>query len=88
MVRRRALVQGRVQGVFYRDTLRREALRRGVHGFARNLPDGRVELELEGDDEAVQAVIGYARAGPSRAVVTQVIVDAIEPTGATGFAIR
>jgi acylphosphatase len=56
-VRRRALVTGRVQGVFFRDGVRREAVARGVAGQASNLDDGSVEVVLEGSPEDVDAVL-------------------------------
>ncbi|HEV2310469.1 MAG TPA: acylphosphatase, partial [Acidimicrobiia bacterium] len=52
-VRRHLWISGRVQGVFFRDRCRQEALHRGVDGFARNLADGRVEAVLEGPPDAV-----------------------------------
>ena len=81
----RVVVDGVVQGVFFRASARDVAVRNGVNGHARNLPDGRVELELEGDDDAVARVLEWARHGPRRAVVTAVDVTAMPPTGAKGF---
>jgi acylphosphatase len=56
MVRRRVIVHGRVQGVFFRDTTRRMAQSRGVSGWVRNNPDGTVEAAFEGEPEAVEAM--------------------------------
>jgi acylphosphatase len=81
------LVDGYVQGVFFRASARRVADAHGVAGVARNLPDGRVELELEGDVDAVDAVVAWARRGPSGATVTSVQVDERPPVGERGFRI-
>ena len=82
-VGRRALVSGLVQGVFYRDSARREALRRGVAGSARNLPDGRVEVLLEGPPDAVAAVLEWLGRGPTHARVDTVEVTDEPVRGAT-----
>ncbi|MEM4674702.1 MAG: acylphosphatase [Nitrososphaerota archaeon] len=71
-VRARVIVSGRVQGVFFRDTTRREAKQRGVTGWVRNLPDGRVEAVFEGEKEAVEALIEFCKRGPPAARVTNV----------------
>jgi acylphosphatase len=84
-VRKRALVAGRVQGVFFRDSARQEAQRLGVAGSARNLGDGRVEIIAEGEEEAVDQLIEWCRSGPSYADVTGVEVSNEEPQGASGF---
>lgn len=85
VVRRRILVDGRVQGVFYRASAEREANRLGVAGSARNRRDGRVEMVVEGKPEAVDAFIAWARLGPPRADVTDITVTDEPPTGAKGF---
>ena len=87
VVRRRAVVSGRVQGVWYRDSARREAERLGVAGSARNLRDGTVGLEAEGPVDAVEAFLAWAGEGPPRAVVAAVDVEEIEPTGQVGFTV-
>jgi acylphosphatase len=71
-------ITGRVQGVGYRDALRAEALRRGVTGWVRNRADGSVEALVQGAPEAVEAVLTWARTGPSAARVTG--VDARPPS--------
>lgn len=86
-VRRRVLVDGRVQGVFYRDTCRREAQRAGLSGWARNRPDGAVEVVLEGDPDAVERMVSWCRTGPQGAVVTSVKVSDEEPEGLNGFSV-
>ena len=85
IVRRRVLVSGRVQGVFFRDTCRRMAAQAGVSGWARNLDDGRVEAVFEGEQPAVDRMVAWCREGPSRAVVTGVEVRDEEPAGERGF---
>jgi acylphosphatase len=87
LVRRRAVVSGRVQGVWYRDSARREAERLGVAGSATNLPDGTVALEAEGPTAAVDAFLTWAAAGPPRAQVTAVLVEDQPPTGQAGFVV-
>jgi acylphosphatase len=71
-VRRRVVVHGRVQGVFFRDTTRREASRRGVAGWVRNRPDGAVEAVFEGESEAVAAMVAFCERGPRGAEVASV----------------
>lgn len=87
-VRRRVLVDGRVQGVFFRDTCRRLAQQAGVSGWARNRADGAVEVLLEGETEAVERLVDWCRVGPPGALVTGVKVSDEEPEGITGFTVR
>ena len=87
VVRRRALVSGRVQGVFFRDSSRQQAARRNVAGLARNLPDGRVEVVLEGPAEEVSAVLAWLRQGPPYARVETVEVTEEPVEGLRGFEI-
>ena len=82
------VVHGRVQGVFFRDTLRRLAQRDGVGGWARNTFEGTVEAILEGDEEAVEGLVEFCRRGPRGARVDQVEVETEEPEGLVGFVIR
>ena len=88
MIRYRVLIRGRVQGVFFRDTCQRMALKHGVNGWVRNLPDGRVEAVFEGRAEDVNRLVDWARRGPSRAVVADVAVQAEQPEGLSTFLIR
>ncbi|HMC06358.1 MAG TPA: acylphosphatase [Solirubrobacterales bacterium] len=85
MIRRRVLVHGRVQGVFFRDTLRRAARSRGVAGWARNNSDGTVEAVFEGDREGVDAMVRLCEEGPRGASVDRVDVAEEEPEGLDGF---
>jgi len=87
-VRARLVVRGRVQGVWYRGSMQDEAERRRVAGWVRNLPDGTVEAEIEGERHAVDEMIAWARRGPRGARVTDVAVEWTEPRGARdGFVI-
>jgi acylphosphatase len=85
LVRRRVLVEGRVQGVWYRASAEREAVRLDLAGVARNLNDGRVEMIVEGPLDAVEAFVAWARIGPPRAHVTGVQIEGQAPTGQRGF---
>jgi acylphosphatase len=82
------VVHGRVQGVFFRDTLRRLAQRDGVTGWARNTLDGTVEAVFEGDEEAVERLVEFCRRGPGGARVDRVEVETEDAEGLAGFAIR
>lgn len=88
MVRRRVIVHGRVQGVFFRDTTRRMAESRGVAGWVRNTPEGSVEAVFEGADEAVEAMVAFAHQGPRGATVDRVEVADEQPQGLSEFQIR
>jgi acylphosphatase len=84
-VRRRVRAHGRVQGVFFRDSVRREAARRGVAGWARNCGDGTVEAVFEGEPEAVDALVELCRSGPGHASVERLDVEDEEPEGLAKF---
>ena len=88
MIRYRVLVHGQVQGVFFRDSCQRMARERGVSGWVRNLPDGRVEAVFEGRAEDVNRLVDWARRGPPHAVVTDVAVQAEQPEGLSTFLVR
>lgn len=88
IVRRHVLVAGRVQGVFFRDSCRTEAVRAGVSGWVRNRADGQVEAVFEGELEAVERLVAWCRQGPPRARVNGVEVRNEEPSGERGFAVR
>jgi acylphosphatase len=88
VIRRRVLVSGLVQGVYFRDTCRRTAIAESVAGWVRNLPDGRVEAVFEGNADRVERMVTWMRTGPDLARVAGVeVVD--EPVeGLTRFTIR
>ena len=89
MVRLRVRVHGRVQGVSYRESTRAEARRLGVVGWIRNQPDGSVELEAEGPDDAVQALLAWCQHGPPAARVTGAEAEPLTPLAVeTTFAVR
>jgi acylphosphatase len=88
VTRKRVIVSGRVQGVFFRDTMRRRAQSAGVAGWARNTPDGSVEAVFEGEPGAVAELVEFCRRGPSRAEVDSVKVEDEEPEGLSGFEVR
>lgn len=71
-VRVHVFISGRVQGVFFRYEIRNEARMRGVRGWVRNMPDGRVEALFEGEEEAVKELIEFCRRGPPGARVMKV----------------
>ncbi len=81
-------VTGRVQGVAFRWYAVQEAERLGVRGWVRNEPDESVAAHLEGDEQAVEAMVEWCRHGPRSAVVRDVAVREARPTGATAFDIR
>ena len=85
---RRFLISGRVQGVGFRYFAEAAAAREGLHGWVRNLPDGRVEASAEGDAEALDRFERAIRHGPPGARVDHVDVDHTAPTGRdTGFGV-
>ena len=87
-VAKRVVVHGSVQGVFFRDSMRRRAESRGVSGWARNCADGTVEALFEGDPDAVDSMVAFAREGPRAAQVEHVDVSDAAPEGGDGFQIR
>ena len=87
-VRRRVLVSGRVQGVWFRETCREQATLAGVAGWARNLSDGRVEVVLEGPAAAVDRVVAWCHEGPRRARIDGVESVVETPVGEHGFRVR
>ena len=81
-------MRGRVQGVFFRDSVRRLAARGGVSGWARNNADGTVEAVLEGEPDDVERVVEFCRRGPPDASVEELEVFEEDPEGLTGFSVR
>jgi acylphosphatase len=88
IARRHLVVHGHVQGVFFRDTCRRQAEARGVAGWIANRPDGAVEAVLEGKTDDVEALVEFCRQGPRGAEVRSVDETSEEPEGLSGFRIR
>jgi acylphosphatase len=88
VIRRRVIVRGRVQGVFFRDSCRREATGREVRGWVRNRADGAVEAVFEGPADSVEAVCAWCQTGPPHARVEQVEVTDEVPQGEPGFQVR
>jgi acylphosphatase len=86
-MRKRVVIHGYVQGVFFRDTLRRLAAQHGVSGWARNRADGTVEAVFEGPAEGVERLVDFAGEGPRGAVVQHVDVHDEEPEGLSEFAV-
>lgn len=85
MTRRRVVVSGRVQGVWFRQACAEQAGMARVTGWVRNRRDGKVEAVFEGQDNAVDAMVDWCRRGPERALVTSVEVSEEKPEGLTGF---
>jgi acylphosphatase len=88
MIRKRVVVHGRVQGVFFRDSTRRLAQQHRVAGWAANRWDGTVEAVFEGEEDAVERLVRFAHDGPRGAEVERVEVAEEEPEGLRGFAVR
>jgi acylphosphatase len=86
--RLRLQIHGRVQGVWFRDSVRRTAAERGVSGWAENRSDGSVEAVLEGEPDAVRAVAAFCRQGPRHAQVDRVEEREEPAEGLRGFEIR
>ncbi len=82
----RLAIHGRVQGVFFRDSMRREAQRLGVTGWVRNCDDGSVEAVVHGPGSAVDAMVQWVHRGPPHAEVSRVIAGPAEGVF-TGFEI-
>ncbi|MEV4416098.1 acylphosphatase [Catellatospora sp. NPDC049609] len=88
MIRRRVVISGEVQGVYYRDTCRRLALAAGVGGWVRNRADRTVEAVFEGTPDRVDRLVAWTRQGPELAIVDDVEVFDETPEGLSGFDIR
>ncbi len=87
-IRRRVVVRGRVQGVFFRDSVRERARAHGVSGWICNRSDGTVEAVLEGRLDHVERVVRFCKIGPRQASVAQIDVTEEQPEGLSGFEIR
>jgi acylphosphatase len=88
VIRRRVVVHGFVQGVFFRDSTRRLAQRHEVAGWVANRPDGAVEAVFEGEAAAVERLVAFSREGPRGAQVESVEVLEEDPEGLSGFGVR
>jgi acylphosphatase len=84
-VRKRVRAHGRVQGVFFRDSVRRAAESAGVGGWAANCADGTVEAVFEGPEAAVERLVELCRRGPGHADVSRLDVADEPPEGLAGF---
>ena len=87
-IARHVRVTGQVQGVFFRAWTREQAERLGVAGWVRNCADGSVEAHLEGNEDAVQRLVGALREGPSGASVEKLDVDDAALSDAASFEVR
>ena len=85
MIRRRVIVHGHVQGVFFRDSVRRLARQHGVNGGVANRWDGTVEAVFEGEPDSVERLVAFCRKGPRGARVDSVDVHDEDPEGLSGF---
>lgn len=83
----KALLSGRIQGVFFRDSTRRQALQLGLGGYAKNLADGRVEVLACGEVGAVDQLIAWLQVGPRMAEVTDMQVETVDMIATEGFTI-
>jgi len=84
----RVVVHGFVQGVWFRESCRRQAASLGVSGWVRNRADGTVEVHLEGRETQVAQMVAWCRIGPPAAEVSGVDVTTTKPNGARGFQVR
>jgi len=88
LVRRRVVVHGHVQGVYFRAETQQRARRDGVNGWVRNAPDGTVEAVFEGEPDAVERLVDFCRRGPRGARVDRVDVTDEPPEGLRTFSVR
>jgi len=84
----RLIVSGKVQGVFFRDNTRKKATELGLTGYAKNLPDGSVEVAAEGKEEKINELIEFIKKGPGIAKVKDVKANHREPENFKNFEIR
>ncbi|MFJ3049035.1 MULTISPECIES: acylphosphatase [Pseudomonas nitroreducens/multiresinivorans group] len=81
-------ISGKVQGVYYRQSTQEQAERLEIDGWIRNLEDGRVELLVEGEEDAVRELEKWLARGPVKAKVAAVELQPMTPQGITGFIVR
>ena len=87
-VRRRVIVRGRVQGVWFRESTRQQAEQYEVSGWVRNLPDDTLEAAFEGTPTAVELVLDFLRVGPPAADVTSIDIRHEPLEDLAGFEVR
>ncbi len=88
VVRRHVVVTGRVQGVFFRDSMRQLAEDRGIAGWVSNRADGALEAVFEGSEANVIELLTFCREGPPQARVETVTANQEQPEGLSGFSVR
>ena len=88
MKRVRIIVDGRVQGIGFRYYVSKRALEHGIKGYVRNMPDGRVEIDAEGENENVHRFMSDCRKGPSMARIDEFIVQDVPTFGFSNFSIK
>ena len=88
LIRVHLFISGRVQGVGFRAKTQRQAETLGVNGWVANLPDGRVEVVIEGERALVEQMADWCRSGPARATVTDVTTERESPKSEPPFFIR
>ena len=86
-ISRRVVIKGHVQGVMFRASCAQEAKRENVTGYAKNLPDGSVEVLLEGDAAAVEKVLSWCQHGPASARVENVETHNVAASNNTDFTV-
>ena len=79
------IVSGRVQGVFFRDNTRKKAIELGLNGYAKNLPDGNVEVVAQGDEDKLKKLIEFIKKGPGIAIVENIQIKNKEPENFKNF---
>jgi len=81
-------ISGRVQGVFFRANVRKKALELGLKGYARNLPNGNVEIAVQGDGEKISELIHFIKSNPGAAKIEEIKTAEREPENFKGFEIK
>ena len=88
MQRIKIIVYGKVQGVFYRKNTKEIAQELKLNGYVKNLPDGSVLVEAEGDVESLEKLRDWCAKGPTAARVDDIEVSWLEPVGYSGFQVK
>jgi len=84
IVRAHVFLTGQVQGVSFRSNTRAQASIRGISGWVKNLPDGRVESVMEGDKDSVESLLEFCRKGPPGSSVNNIKIEWEKPRGDSG----